>query len=273
VIKTDIEQFFDTIPRNIVKEKVHKLLRQSSLNPIIDMIVDTEINRHDQYVTKLSKMGIERGKGLRQGMPISPFLANILLADFDRQVEKRAMPMIRYADDIVLMFESEQKARDGLSYVGDLLAQLSLSLPGLGEGSKTEIVGPQDAFGFLGRKIMYSSADARYHACISKGQIGKIAHEIQCRYSLDALLKTKETFNPAIVALNTTIRTYLGIYQDAQNFPAFRARMDEVKRNVIRRLFGGLFGEDVIKRLSPEKRAFLALGLTRADDGLETVGE
>ncbi len=39
-----------------------------------------------------------RTEGTPQGGPLSPLLANILLTDFDRELEKRGHRFVRYAD-------------------------------------------------------------------------------------------------------------------------------------------------------------------------------
>jgi retron-type reverse transcriptase len=38
-------------------------------------------------------------EGTPQGGPASPFLANILLDDLDKELERRGLPFVRYADD------------------------------------------------------------------------------------------------------------------------------------------------------------------------------
>lgn len=40
-----------------------------------------------------------RGSGVPQAGPLSPMLANIMLDDFDWQLEKRGLRFLRYADD------------------------------------------------------------------------------------------------------------------------------------------------------------------------------
>ena len=38
-------------------------------------------------------------EGTPQGGPVSPFLANLLLDDLDKELERRGLPFVRYADD------------------------------------------------------------------------------------------------------------------------------------------------------------------------------
>lgn len=45
-----------------------------------------------------------------QGAPLSPRLANVYLNEFDWEYERRGVPVIRYADDIVLLCKSRREA-------------------------------------------------------------------------------------------------------------------------------------------------------------------
>ena len=49
-------------------------------------------------------------EGSPQGGPLSPLLANVYLNEFDQEYERRGVPVIRYADDIVLLCQSERAA-------------------------------------------------------------------------------------------------------------------------------------------------------------------
>ena len=44
--------------------------------------------------------------GVPQGGPLSPLLANILLDDLDKELEKRGHRFVRYADDFIIMVKS-----------------------------------------------------------------------------------------------------------------------------------------------------------------------
>ena len=47
-------------------------------------------------------------EGSPQGGNVSPLLANIYLNEFDQEFQRRGVPCIRYADDIVLLAKSER---------------------------------------------------------------------------------------------------------------------------------------------------------------------
>jgi len=44
----------------------------------------------------------DSGKGIAQGSPLSPLLSNLYLADFDRLLQSKGLPWIRFADNILI---------------------------------------------------------------------------------------------------------------------------------------------------------------------------
>ncbi len=46
-----------------------------------------------------------------QGGPLSPLLSNIYLDDLDKELEKRGLPFVRYADDFVIFTKTEVAAQ------------------------------------------------------------------------------------------------------------------------------------------------------------------
>ena len=51
-----------------------------------------------------------RKKGTPQGRNLSPLLSNIMLNELDRELEKRSLNFVRYADDCLIMVRSEKVA-------------------------------------------------------------------------------------------------------------------------------------------------------------------
>ena len=45
-------------------------------------------------------------EGVPQGGPLSPILSNIMLTELDRELERRGLPFVRYADDSVISGKS-----------------------------------------------------------------------------------------------------------------------------------------------------------------------
>jgi RNA-directed DNA polymerase len=149
-LKTDIESFFDKIPRQYLKTCVERALGKHSLVPIISKIIDCEVKPSIWNRSKIQKHGIEMGAGIRQGMPLSPILANLVLSEFDNRIERNGKKMVRYADDIAVFFKTKKEAEEGHKFVSDTLAHIKLTIPGLSDNSKTQLLGPSDPIDFLG---------------------------------------------------------------------------------------------------------------------------
>ena len=101
-VQLDLSKYFDTLNH----EKLLNLLRET--------IKDERVI---QLIKKFLKSGVmENGvkiattEGSPQGGPLSPLLANVYLNEFDWEYERRGVPVIRYADDIVLLCKSQRAA-------------------------------------------------------------------------------------------------------------------------------------------------------------------
>ncbi|GAF94759.1 unnamed protein product, partial [marine sediment metagenome] len=89
--------------------------------------------------------------GTPQGGVISPLLANIYLHEMDEQVTRLyGVRMVRYADDVVILCKTKEKAESTMKQVEEILTGLKLRL----NKKKTKIVNMnQESFGFLGFKF------------------------------------------------------------------------------------------------------------------------
>ena len=96
-------QYFDTLNHTILLNLLRREIKDE---------------RVVQMVKRYLKSGVmENGVviGTREGSPqggnLSPLLANVYLNEFDQEYEKRGVPCIRYADDIVLLAKSNRAAK------------------------------------------------------------------------------------------------------------------------------------------------------------------
>jgi RNA-directed DNA polymerase len=92
VIDCDLKAFFDTVDH----QKLMLRLRQRTTDPELLALINRylkagAISREGKYEKSL--------KGVPQGGPLSPLLANILLDELDDELEKRGHVFVRYADD------------------------------------------------------------------------------------------------------------------------------------------------------------------------------
>lgn len=131
VVDADIEDFFDSVPHEIALEAFGRFVEETPLAELVSL-----------WLTAASP----EGRGLPQGGPISPLLANLVLDDLDDAFQGRGMRSIRFADDFVILCRSEQRAEDALEEAGAVLAEKGLEL----NPEKTRIRDFDRGFRFLG---------------------------------------------------------------------------------------------------------------------------
>lgn len=91
VVDLDLEKFFDRVNHDILMSRVARRIGDKRLLRIIRRFLQADMMQDGVCVT--------RDQGTPQGGPLSPLLANLLLDDLDRELERRGHRFCRYADD------------------------------------------------------------------------------------------------------------------------------------------------------------------------------
>jgi RNA-directed DNA polymerase len=99
VVDVDLEQFFDRVNHDVLMERLSRRIADKRLLRIIRRMLEVGIMK-DGVV-------IERYEGTPQGGPLSPLLANLLLDELDKELEKRGHCFCRYADDCNIYVKSK----------------------------------------------------------------------------------------------------------------------------------------------------------------------
>jgi RNA-directed DNA polymerase len=258
-LKTDIESFFDRIPRQYLKTCVEKALRRHSLVPIISKVIDCDVKFTAWNRPKIQRHGIQMGAGIRQGMPLSPILSNLVLSEFDNLVEKRGLKMVRYADDIAVFVRTKEEAKEGHRIVSETLARIKLTIPGLSDNSKTQILGPDDSIDFLGREIVRVGSDKKAVWRVAQKQITKIVKKLEEEYTLEKRLNADSNFQETVVEIWDSIAAYFSVYKGAYNFVSLDSILRGASRKIIGDIFLDLFGERALSGITLEQRRFLGM--------------
>ena len=103
VVDIDLKAFFDEVNHDILMNLVGEYVEDKGLKKLIGKILRAPIQREDGSRYK-------RGKGTPQGGPLSPLLANIYLDPLDKELERRGLSFVRYADDIAIFVSSPRAA-------------------------------------------------------------------------------------------------------------------------------------------------------------------
>jgi RNA-directed DNA polymerase len=91
VVDVDLEKFFDRINHDVLMDRLAKRIDDKAVLRLIRRYLQAGIMDHG--------VAVERYEGTPQGGPLSPLLANVLLDEVDRELERRGHRFVRYADD------------------------------------------------------------------------------------------------------------------------------------------------------------------------------
>ncbi|WP_231909735.1 group II intron reverse transcriptase/maturase [Cupriavidus nantongensis] len=91
VVDIDLEKFFDRVNHDILMSRVARQVKDARVLKLIRRYLEAGLMR--------GGVAEARRQGTPQGGPLSPLLSNILLTDWDRELEKRGLAFCRYADD------------------------------------------------------------------------------------------------------------------------------------------------------------------------------
>jgi RNA-directed DNA polymerase len=101
-VDLDLSKFFDTVNHDVLMHRVAQKVRDKRVLHLIGKYLRAGVMVNG----RLHKTP----KGVPQGGPLSPLLANILLDDLDKELERRGHRFVRYADDFVILVKSQRAA-------------------------------------------------------------------------------------------------------------------------------------------------------------------
>ncbi len=258
VYKADISSFFDEIDRDILIGRVKKKVRLRSLHSIMESVINTEVYcRHDGITRRIKKLGIKKGVGLRQGMPMSPYLSNLMLMEFDQKIQAKGISMVRYADDFVAFASSESECEEIHELCVEQLAKEGLNIHSLNTSSKTVIARPSEPIEFLGLELSHTSDG--YKLKVSQNQCNSIKQKILQLSDLDYCIMQGVSISRLTRKLEDTISGYYGAYGLCSNLDQLTDVVESAKNLAMSRLFVDEFGIDY-KLLTEKQKKFLEIG-------------
>jgi RNA-directed DNA polymerase len=103
VVDIDLKNFFDQINHDKLMDQVSRKVKDKNLKQLIGRYLTAPMQGADGSKHK-------RMRGTPQGGPLSPLLANIYLDPLDKELERRGVSFVRYADDIAIFASSARSA-------------------------------------------------------------------------------------------------------------------------------------------------------------------
>jgi RNA-directed DNA polymerase len=148
-VDLDLEKFFDRVNHDVLMARVARKVRDKCLLGLIGRYLRAGVLVGD--IIQATELGTP------QGGPLSPLLANILLDDLDKELERRGYRFARYADDLLILVKSPRTGeRVKASVTRYLIRELKLAV----NEQKSRVVKTNDCeflgFTFRGTKLRWS---------------------------------------------------------------------------------------------------------------------
>ena len=102
IVDIDLEKFFDNVPQDKLMSYVGRVIHDPDTESLIRKYLKSGVMENGMYeATEL---------GTPQGGNLSPLLSNVMLNELDKELVKRGLRYVRYADDCVIAVSSGASA-------------------------------------------------------------------------------------------------------------------------------------------------------------------
>jgi RNA-directed DNA polymerase len=247
-VDIDLEKFFDRVNHDMLMARVARVVKDKRVLKLIRAYLESGV--------MVKGVVMETEEGTPQGGPLSPLLANILLDDLDKELERRGHRFVRYADDCNIYVRTRRAGERVMKSVGQYLEQ-KLKLKVNRQKSKVDRATKVKLLGFSFYKY--------------KGEVRiRVASQAIGRYREKIRALTRRTrsgkLEEIIQAVNQYMRGWIGYFRLADT-PSIFADLDSWLRRRLRQLVWKRW-----KRGRTRYRELVALGVPRSRAALGAVG-
>ena len=248
VVDIDLEKFFDRVNHDKLMARVARIEKDKRVLRLIRKYLETGV--------MVNGVVMEAEEGTPQGGPMSPLLANIMLDDLDKELERRGHRFVRYADDCNIYVKSKRAGERVMESVkGYVEKKLSLKV-----NEKKSAVDRPAKRKFLGFSFYKRKGEILIRIATKALQ--------RCRERLREL--TRRTMSgkqeDLIKAINQYTMGWMGYYRLADTPSVFK-ELDEWLRRRMRQMVWKRW-----KRGTTRWRELVALGIPAEKAGLGAVG-
>jgi len=113
IVDIDLEKFFDTVNQDKLITIIGKTITDGDVVSLIRKYLSAGVM--EKGIVKPTYVGTPQGGNL------SPLLSNIMLNELDKELEKRGLNFVRYADDCIILVKSEKAANRVLESITNFI--------------------------------------------------------------------------------------------------------------------------------------------------------
>ncbi len=202
IIDLDLKSFFDVVNHDLLMSILYRKVKDERLLRLI--------RKYLKAGMMVGGVEQQREDGTPQGSPLSPLLSNILLDGLDKELERRGLRFVRYADDCSIFLRSKRSARRVLKGITEFIEQkLKLKV----NTQKTSICRP----------LSFHSLGYTFVGTYKRGEKGKYNLRVSPKRFETMKQKVKEitrktrplSFDQRLSELNSYLKGWIGYYRYA----------------------------------------------------------
>ena len=186
VVDVDLEKFFDRVNHDVLMGRLEKRIGDKRMLGLIRRYLEAGMMANGVVTA--------RNEGTPQGGPLSPLLANVLLDEVDKELEKRGHAFVRYADDCNVYVKSKRAGEDVLQLLRKLYGRLKLRI----NETKSAVAKPQTRK-FLG--YSFYRARGTVKPCVAWKALDAMKERVRAI--------TRRSGGRSLQAVITALRSYL----------------------------------------------------------------